>query len=78
MSVLSCLVNLIFPTHVLNKQFAGCVVCSRIMPQENEAVSVELNFSSQEIKQHLLNLVPSKCLLVQSIDKHGHRLHLEW
>ena len=48
------------------------------MPQETGAVHVELNFSSQEVKQHLLNLIPSKILLVQSIDKAGHHLYLEW
>ena len=48
-----------------------------IMPQENEAVHVELYFSSQEVKQHLLDFFPLKILYVQSIDKDGRCLHLE-
>ena len=47
------------------------------MPQENEAVHVELYFSSQEVKQHLLDFFPLKILYVQSIDKDGRCLHLE-
>ena len=48
-----------------------------IMPQGGEKIQVELQYSP-EIKQDLLELLgPLKIITVQSIDKAGHRLHLE-
>ena len=47
------------------------------MPQGGEKTQVELQYSP-EIKQDLLELLgPLKIITVQSIDKAGHRLHLE-
>ena len=47
------------------------------MAQGNEKTQVELHFSS-ETKQDLLELLgSSNIIIVRSIDRAGHRLHLE-